>query len=107
MSSLQELCITHILNNSTHFDNLTSFLPKHLVQYIYFRKHKRLMSDTLNYFIKINKVMNDNLNISNNRDLSIYQITYLVGTDFYSHNHLLVKFKTDNSKNFVYNFIQM
>jgi hypothetical protein len=106
ISCLQKMCIDTIINRDDFYNiDLYQQLPYHLAEEIYREKHRKLMSKTLLYFDRINKT----LNVSNNQtgDIMLSSIKYLVGEDFFSYDHLLVRYKFKNTNTFTFSFIQM
>ena len=98
--SLQTLCKRCILNNPNFYQiDLYAVLPFHLANEIYLEKHKQLMLTTFVYFDKINAIVNKN------NDVSLCNIKYLVGEDFFSYDHLLVRYKFKNT--YTFSFIQI
>jgi hypothetical protein len=98
INSLQKMCIDTI----TRQTDLYTELPSHLADDIYREKHRQLMSKTFGYLKRINDQIN---NGAHQPDISICNIKYLVGHDFFSYDHLLVRYKFKNICTF--SFIQI
>lgn len=101
---LMDICMDKILDN---YDSLSNEIHgNYLEDEIYFTKHKRSMQSTLDYLDLVNKNIN-NVNKGNrkNDDKTIYSIKYLRAEDFFSYDHLLVRYTSRGFTGFI--FIQM
>lgn len=83
METLQNMCINNIIEKDL---NYTNKIPKHIEQEIDFTKHKNNMKKTFGYFNNIQKWINDN------PDVIIKNVRYLPSQDFFSYDHLLIRY---------------
>lgn len=92
VKTLMSICIDKIVDNYDRFSN--DIYGSHLEDQIYFTQHKRCMKKTLDYLDLINRNINKTTNDKKDDHKTIYSIKYLRGEDFFSYDHLLVRYSS-------------
>jgi hypothetical protein len=103
VKNLIDICMDKIVDNYDSFSN--EIYGTHLEYQICFTKHKRDMDSTFRLLNLVNKSVNKPNTNSENYDKTIYKIKYLKGEDFFSYDHLVVRY--NNGRNKTFTFIQM
>jgi len=100
VQTLKNICIESIIENDYKIPLVNINLQERFD--LLKIKHKRTMKKTIDL---LNKIY-DSLSKSNIDNITLHKISYLKAEDFFSYDHLLIKYsKTSRSKSF--KFIQL
>jgi hypothetical protein len=94
--TLRNICINTVIEKKLDYLNC---VPLHIEEEIDMLKHKNKMKNTLSYFYKIQKWTSDK------SDVIIKNVRFLPSQDFFSYDHLIVRYANKFGNSFT--FIQM